>query len=429
MIEVGFSTRDITPSVGDVIPGGFSPRISTGIHDPLQTTACVIRDQKHALAIIGIDMVSFTCETADRIRASIATVTGILEQNIVVAASHTHGGGPSIDVLGSDADEEYLDLCVKRVTEAVIDAYRKLQPAAVAHELGACKGWSFNRRFRMRDRSEATQPSKGNPDIVTPAGPVDPELGVIAFRTQDGVLLGAIASFACHPTVIWGDQFTGDFPAYWRSSLREKIHPDFELVYLNGACGDIGPTNFANPLAREGGVEWAKKMGQALADETVRLIETADYVDSVDLATVHGSVRVDYRHPTDAELESARSLVAADSPWDSKKWQARDVILLAEQLGDTRDVACQVTVMRIGRAIIAAAPWQPFCEFGLKIKEGVPDRPVLLATFANGILGYVPTPAAFRGGGYEPTLCRGSKLVPNAGEQIVGEFLRLLKHV
>jgi len=426
MIEVGFSTRDITPAVGAVIPGGFSPRISTAILDRLQTTACVVRHGKDTVAVIGIDVVSLSCITADRIRAAVTTGIGIPEQNIIVAASHTHGGGPSIDVLGSEADTAYLDLCVRRVGEAATEAHRKLQPATCAHVAGNVEGWSFNRRFTMRDGSEATQPAKGHPDIVAPAGPTDPELGVIAFRTRGGVPLGAIASFACHPTVIWGDTFTGDFPAYWRSSLREKAHSDFKLVFLNGACGDIGPTNFADTNVREGGVAWAGKMGEALANATISLMESAEYADSVELKAAHGSVRVAYRHPTDAALDAARSLVADDSPWDPKKWQARDVILLAEQLGTARDVACRVDVFRIGSAIIAAAPWQPFCEFGLKIKAGAVDRPVLLATFANGMLGYVPTPAAFRGGGYEPTLCRGSKLDPGAGEKIVGEFLRLL---
>lgn len=116
-IEAGFSARDITPAPGSIIPGGFSPRISTGILDPLQTTACVIRDQQHTVAVIGMDMVSLPCVTANRIRANIAASIGIPKQNIILAASHTHGGGPSNDVLGSDADEEYLALCVARISE------------------------------------------------------------------------------------------------------------------------------------------------------------------------------------------------------------------------------------------------------------------------------------------------------------------------
>jgi len=45
------------------------------------------------------------------------------------------------------------------------------------------------------------------------------------------------------------------------------------------------------------------------------------------------------------------------------------------------------------------------------------------------MLGYVPTPQAFEGGGYEPTLCRGSKLAPDAGGQIADESSRLLREL
>jgi hypothetical protein len=38
---------------------------------------------------------------------------------------------------------------------------------------------------------------------------------------------------------------------------------------------------------------------------------------------------------------------------------------------------------------------------------------------ANGCHGYVPTPEAFGGGGYETWLCRSSKLEPRAGDKLL----------
>lgn len=425
-MKVGFATRDITPGIGKVIPGLFGPRISTGTLDPLQATACVIRNQNNMIAIVAADAVSFSCSSADRIRTSISSAIGIAKRKVVIAASHAHCGGPTNDVLGSDSDSHYLDQCLARITEAALEAHRALQPAECAQMTGEHNGWSFNRRFTMRDGSEETQPAKGHPDIIAAAGPVDPEVGVIAFRGMRGNPLGAIASFACHPTCVFGTQFTGDYPSCWRSSLREILHPDFTLVFLNGACGDISQKDFTNTDSNESGIAWARNMGRALAEKTRSLITLGEYTKDIDLKTAHGGIDVAYRRPSPADFDAARSLLSSDAPWNREKWIARDVVLLAEQLGDCQSVTCHVDAMRIGETLMAVAPWQPFCEYGLRIKSSVPDRPVLLGTFANGMLGYVPTPRAFAGGGYEPTLCRGSKLTPDAGDRIVKEHVRVL---
>ncbi len=145
-MEAGFAARDITPAVGKVIPGLFGPRIATGVLDPLQATACVIRERESMVAIIVVDAVSFSCATANRIRAAIHSAIGIRRENTIVAASHTYCGGPTNDVLGSDSDPS--------VSQSMRnDNYRGLKTAGCAQTVGHHEGWAFNRRFRMCDGS------------------------------------------------------------------------------------------------------------------------------------------------------------------------------------------------------------------------------------------------------------------------------------
>ena len=427
MIRVGFSTTDITPEIGRSIPGGYAPRVSTGVLDPLQVRACVVEGAGGSVAVAGVDAVSLRFDTVEKARRRISAESGMPERNVIVAASHTHSGGPSNDVLGTDSDEAYCERIAAGVAEAVLVARSRLQRAEIACATGRSDGWAFNRRFRMRGGGEQTNPRKGHPDAIGPAGPVDPDVGIIAFRNEAGRVLGAVSNFACHCTVVGGDKFSGDYPAYWQQALRELIGPEFTLVFLNGACGDINQLNFANPAVRESGIEWARRMGCALAKETMRSLEDCAFAAEARVAAAHGEVEVAYRRPPEAALAGARRLFESDAPWDGKKWLARDVVLLAEQVGDAKGMVCPVDVILVGRAAIAAAPWQPFCEFGLRIKEASGFRPTLVAAFANGMVGYVPTPHAFEAGGYEPTLCRGSKLQPDAGDLIIAETIRLLR--
>ncbi len=426
MIQVGFASGDITPALGFAIPGGFAPRASSGVVDPLQLRAAVVATERTAVAIVGVDAVALQFESVRKARRCIEQACGIPARNVTIAASHTHCGGPACPVLGTDADAGYCALVAERIVDTVVLAHSRLQPAKVVCASARCGGWAFNRRFRMRHGGVQTNPGKNNPDLLEPAGPVDSEVGLIGFCGVNGRWLGTIANFACHATVMWGDKFSADYPAYWQRAMQAAFGPEFTLVFLNGACGDINQLDFRNPQVDENGIVWAEKMGAALASAGVNALVQAQADNDADIAAVHGATRVAYRRPSPAALAVARACVEADGPWDGSKWLARDVLLLAETLGDARGVECQVDITRIGAAVIAAAPWQPFCDFGLRIKAASHFKPTLIAAFANGMLGYVPTPQGFEDGGYEPTLCRGSKLQPDAGDRIVAETERLL---
>lgn len=426
MTQIGFGAADITPAVGSAIPGGFAPRASTGVQDPLQVRACVVDGRPHCAAVVGVDAVSLRFDTIEKARRAIESAVGIPAHRVTIAANHTHSGGPSNDVLGTDSDDAYCDLIAVRIAEAVGTAHAQREEAEVAWASTRCEGWAFNRRFKMKDGSEATNPGKTNPDKVEVAGPTDPEIGTIAFRRSDGTRLGAIVNFACHSTVVGGSQFSADYSGYWQQALRERTDSDFSLVFLNGACGDVTQIDHENADVKESGPEWAKAMADALADSMLASIDSAAFQADVPVRTAHGSARVRYRHPTAEALAQARALVDSPGEWVKEKWQARDLILLAEAIGDADGVECSVDALAIGDAAIAASPWQPFCEYGLRIKQASRFSPTLIATFANGMLGYVPTPRAMEKGGYEPTLCRGSKLQPDAGDRIAAETIRVL---
>ena len=110
MMQIGFGTADITPAVGLAIPGGFAPRASTGVRDPLQARACVIEGHPHCMAVVGVDAVSLRFDTIEKARSAIESAVGIPARHVTIAANHTHSGGPSNDVLGTDSDDAYCDL-------------------------------------------------------------------------------------------------------------------------------------------------------------------------------------------------------------------------------------------------------------------------------------------------------------------------------
>jgi hypothetical protein len=419
MFTAGFACVDVTPPLGAHIPGGFSPRVADGILDPLGVHACVLAGEQ-TVALVGVDAVSIPEPVVRAARQQIAASLPLVPEAILVAASHTHCGGPANDVLGTDADPAYQERLARAIAEAVGLAWDNRVPATLAGGSASCPGWAFNRRWRMRGGGEATNPGKTNPDRIAPAGPVDDEVGAMVCRDLAGQTLGYIGNFACHSTVIWGNQFSADYAAYWREALGAP------LVFLNGACGDINQIDFSNPDTKENGIEHAKAMGAALAEATERALADAEALADPVIRCACATISLELRIPT-TEQQAEDDLLAAEprATWSSRHWQARDRLLLVESLAGRTTLDCELTAYRIGDVVIPAAPWQPFCEFGLYLKRNTAANLVFPATFANGCIGYVPTRQGFAGGGYEPTLCRGSKLVPEAGEAIEAGLVEL----
>ena len=88
--------------------------------------------------------------------------------------------------------------------------------------------------------------------------------------------------------------------------------------------------------------------------------------------------------------------------------------------------------MRIGQGGIASMPGEIFMELGQRIKEAFPSRPVLVAGYTNGSVGYIPTREAFEEQGYEVTVAQRARLIPIAedgGEVLTDQAISLQKEL
>ncbi|MFN4178816.1 MAG: neutral/alkaline non-lysosomal ceramidase N-terminal domain-containing protein [Armatimonadota bacterium] len=426
-MKVGFARMDITPPVGAIIPGGFRKQVSTGVHDPLHATACVISDEQTNVAIVSVDALSVKRSIVESARNLAQSRCGIPAQNILIAATHTHSGGPIANAFESEADEDYCKFVAEKIAEAIVKARENEREAQIGIAVGHENRVAFNRRFVMRNGRHQTHPGKGNPDIVRPAGPTDPDVSVLAFKGKDGTMLGLIVNFACHCTVMGGTEFSADYPFYLAETLRKEFGDQCLTVFLQGASGDV--TQVANTLPREPefGEKWAWKIGTRLGGEVIKTVALMDFSNSAPLQVTRSHVRLARRQVPEKMLEEAKRVLSDDGAPSIERIYAREIILLAEEVKKQPFVEAEVQVIAIGRSAIVAIPGELFCQFGLDIKRASPFPTTLIATCSNGMVGYLPTPEAFKGGGYEVRLARSSQLMPDAGNQLVGEALQLLQ--
>lgn len=429
-LRAGFARADITPAVGSEIPGNFQKNFAEGVHDRLLVEAAFFANGSTELAVVGVDLIMIPRDVVNDARRAAETRCGIPAPNILIAASHTHNGGPIIECFEVESDPAYCRFVAEKIAEAVVQAHDKTVEARISTGVGRDDSVGFNRRFKMKDGTVKTHPGKMNPDIVEAAGPIDPDVGVIAVENTQGQLLGCIVNYALHGTTMGGSLISADWPYYLRETIRGGIGSDIGVVFINGACGDVTQVDNRSPRPSEFGEAWARRAGMTVGAEALKVLARAEFKADAPLGVATESLALPIRDLAGSDEE----LIAREAPASGLGSGGGDVYLrearlVREMKAKSPTVNVEVQAIRIGDAAIVSNPTEFFCQLGLDIKRGSPWKPTMVAELANGYSGYCPTAEAFKGGGYEVRTARSSFLAPGTGEQIVESSVRLLNQL
>jgi hypothetical protein len=430
----GFFRSDITPHEPCFLVGyPHVARISTGTNDPLLASALCLENNGTALLLISLDVLFVSADWTRDCRARITAATGIPGEQILIAATHTHSGPHTVEIMAwredpvvPPVDVAYLEFACVQTTAAAVEAWHAREPAGAAWTNADVRGLAGGNR-------------------IDPEGPEDPEAGLLFVRKSAGnAPLAALVIYGMHPTVLHADstQFSGDFIGYARRRIEEEF-PGAGVVYLNGVCGNQSPRR----IAREKTYAEAERIGRALGGRMAEaLLMLGGFSSEPVLRAASTSVALEGRtfppvneaaealaaaHGRLAELEFAESAVrrTVECAW----FGAEEVLTLAkaEAAGDAEELRNQYAtveaqVLRIGEVMVAAWPGEFFVEHGLAAKARA-GRPLHIATMANGELqGYVVTPEAAAAGGYEAQM---SLFPPAAGECVVYATLKLIERL
>jgi hypothetical protein len=329
-----------------------------------------------------------------------------------------------------------------RIAEGIEKAHARLAPAKAGWGAAAEPGQVFNRRWRTKPGAEnkdpfgrgtdrvRTNPGYQNPALLEPAGPVDPEVSVLAVRGADDKPLALFANYSLH--------YVGDMPALsadyygvFGDLIGPKLNagPGFVGILSNGTSGNVNNINFAGPPPgkREAG-EQSRVVAAAVAGAAQKAANT-DYRDNITLAVAEKEIELGVRKPTADEVKRAEAILAAAKGRELRgpdEVYARETVLLTKY-PDT--VKLKVQAIRVGDLGVVAIPCEVFTEIGLEIKKKSPLKRTFTVSLANGYNGYLPTPAQHALGGYETWRARSSYLEVKASEPITATALELLAAV
>ncbi len=449
-VKAGFAERDITPDVGMEQPGGYGKAFHRVLHDPCKVRAAVFDDGTTRVALVGIDALVIRRPSVEKARKAIQEKCGIPPHAVMIGASHSHSSGPTGMVLpgeydhasplvrslayekSSCADAKYLERVEKQIAEAVCAASDSRVEARCGAGSGIEDRAAFNRRFRMKNGMSWTHPGQNNPDIVEPAGPIDPNVGVIGAWSKEGRLLGCVVNYACHGTT--GPSGTSaNWIYHLENTIRGAMGKDAVVVFLQGASGDVTQVDNRNPYVQPGQDRWGEIVGCRVGAEAVKALVSVHRGTLAPLEAKTEILHCKRRVPKPERVKKCLELVR--QPMEKvghTDWTfAKEIVLLDAILAKEPTKDFEVQAIQIGPVVVLSNPAEYFCQLGLDIRAGSRFPITFPVELANDCVGYVPTEEALgpRGGGYETRLTSYSNLEPAAGRQIVEACVRLARQM
>lgn len=436
-LQAGMAEIDITPPIGYRMAGYFNERFSTATHDPLKAKALVLRQGNEEVAMVFCDLIGLSLHVTKKARELASQRTGIPVSHIVMAATHSHTGPLFDDVRGDYFHQaalaktgkdphvtiDYPAFLTGQLAKVIVHAYKKLQPATLEAGIAQRPGLAFNRRYFMKDGTVRFNPGILNPDIVRPAGPTDPDVGMLIVKNQDGQAMGGLTVFAMHCDSIGGTQYSADYPYYIQQTLRSNFGPDYISAFGAGTCGNINHLDVSKKQSYSG-FDVAGRNGDSIGQTVVQNLPNIKSVEHPSLACESHTLMVPFQTVTPDQVTSARAEMAhLDDPKTDFETRVKTVqILDLARHGRTWPMEVQVFRLDNDTAMVCL-PAEIFVEFGLAIKKASPFKRTFVISICNDRPAYVPTLEAFHQGGYEVW---NSRVQPGGGEKLTDTAIRLL---
>ena len=418
--RAGVSKVAITPT--QAMPmAGFASRThnSEGMIHDLWAKALVLEDLAGKRAVmISSDLLGFPKVISDNIRNKLKAKFGLNRDQILLNSSHTHSA-PVLDAALADIyilDKEqlesitrYSNLLEEQIVKLVGEGIKNLEPAELFIQNGVTR---FQVNRRNNNAVTLTQLSELQ-------GPNEYAVPVIKVLNSKGDIKAIAFGYACHPTVLNGYQYSGDYPGFTQIEL-EKAHPGATALFFQGAGAD------QNPLPRNT-VPLARQYGKELAAAVERVLEEDMKKIPSKLVTAYSELILPLDNlPTEADLIKISK--TSDVPYQ-KRWAER---ILSELKAGSKMITSYpypVQIWTIGNHPLVSLGGELVVGYAINVKQMLgPDA--IVFGYSNDVMNYIPTSTILKEGGYEGDIAHvvyglPAKWQPGIEANILNEIRRL----
>ncbi len=399
-LKAGVAQNDLPAYAGlDLAGYGLRVQPCTDVRDAVSVSALALQNEQSLFILLSADALGFAIDVADDIRIRIAGAAREIgdwkDIQICLAATHSHSAPATMNLREcGNVNSQWMNSASDIIVQTAMESIGDLRPACLGATQMSVPGVAFNRRKSTF---------------------VDDELTILRVDHEEGKPLAMIANFACHPVVLTHENrsISADYPGEVRRALQAEYQ--IPVLFLTGAAGDINPVH-------RGENDELQQTAAPLIDGTKLLWPQIETTSKVLLQGTSTQLNLPLlNRPSRDELIST----AATAPLSATRAWAEHALLTPSEAQLT--VPCAIQVWQIGSIALVAIGCELFASLGLHIKstyrtQGI--KSLLLATYANGNLGYVPDAAAYERSGYEAGNAhhyygQPACVSPEAGEMIL----------
>lgn len=388
--KAGVAKVAITPDQ-NIWMAGYAARTRPAegkMHD-LWAKALFMEDASGNQALlITSDLLGFSRGISGRIRDRFSDELGLSHAQIILNSSHTHSGPVLTDALSNiypmndhhkSAIDQYSDRLVEQVVALGVRAKRAAQPAKIYAGNGVVR-FQVNRRQNPEANIELLSELKGPSDHAVP---------VLKIADRKGRIKAILFGYACHPTVLNGYEWSGDYPGVAQLSL-EKQYRGAMAMFFQGAGADQNPIpRRATALAVQYGKELSAAVERVLTEEMREL-------DPI-LETQYAEVELELQSPPKKE---ELVLLAANYKGYQKTW-AEDMLSKTDRgTGIPQSYPFPVQVWRMGDQNLVSLGGELVAEYAINVKK-ILGRETFVMGYSNDVMAYIPSEKILKEGGYE----------------------------
>ncbi len=252
--------------------GGFAARTkpAEGTLDDLKVKALALEAKDGGrFVLITLDLVGVPKWLYDELCAEVERKHGLKRSQLRFAASHTHSGPVLKDALQDiyPLDDrqrtliaEYSLWLKQTILDTIDKALAVTNPATLWTGEGKAS-FAVNRRAN-KENDFAEMARKG----VSPKGPSDFSVPLLAIRSREGNLKGLVFGYAAHTSALTDNYlWSADYAGVTQSSL-EKEHPGSMAMFFQGCGSDQSALPRGTiQLCRERGEDLARAVEEVLA--------------------------------------------------------------------------------------------------------------------------------------------------------------------